>query len=79
MKTFIKVMQRIKEDNKEQMVKILFSYNSYTVPRSGELIDIMPYGCYKVLEVINRERDVILEVEKYENPLNPPITKLKFM
>lgn len=70
----IKVMKRIKRENREQLAQELFSYTSDCVPRNGDLIDFANGIIYKVIEVIYRGGNVVLEVEDYNNPTNPPLS-----
>ncbi|MBR6613886.1 MAG: hypothetical protein IKK84_03875 [Clostridia bacterium] len=71
----VKVMLRVKRDNKEQIAKELFSFTADCVPRRGDLIDFVSHATYKVVEVIFCAGHVILEVEEYNNPTNPPLSK----
>lgn len=71
----IKIMKRVKEDNKEQSAKIVFSYTSDFVPRVGELVDFQCHGPYEVVQVISCGGHVIVEVKDYNNPTNPPLSK----
>ena len=70
----IRVMQRIKRDNREQMAQELFAYTCDCIPRKGDLLDFANRIVYKVVEVIYRGGHVILEVEEYNNPTNPPLS-----
>ena len=71
----IKVMRRIKRENREQIAQELFSYTSDCVPRKGDLVDFSNRTIYKVIEVIFCGGHVMLEVEEYNNPTNPPLSK----
>ncbi len=71
----IKIMKRVKEDNKEQMGKFIFSYTSDFVPRVGELVDAMGHGPYEVVQVIACGGHVIVEVKDYINLKNPPLSR----
>ena len=71
----IKVVKRVKEDNKVQMGKLIFSYTSDFVPRVGELIDFTGHGPYEVVQVIYCDGHVIVEVDDYTYIKTPPLSR----